>query len=266
MKKFGIIGTGNMATAILKGILKENSISPDEIMAYNVNEVSLAKFCECGIIAAKSQDEVVQNCRFILLAVKPQMYPAVLEKIATFDIENTVFISIAAGIDGDYIKNFLGNETKIVLAMPNTPMLIGCGAVSVAKVSPVTDSEFSEVKEIFSASALVSQVEPSQMSESIPLHGSSPAFFYLVAQTFVEKAVSMGIDSKSANELVCQSLIGSANMMLKTDKNHQELIDMVCSKGGATLAMLDAMNKAGVKDAINNGIDACVNRAYELGK
>lgn len=266
MKKLGIIGTGNMAKAIAGGMLEKKSYASDEIMAFNPNPESLRKFCASGMVPADSYGQIMEQCNNILLAVKPQVFPAVLQEIAGLCRPETVIISIAAGISADFIKSYLGRDTKVVLAMPNTPMLVGAGAVSVATVAPTTDVEFAEVKHIFSQSAFVCEVKPEQMMQTIPLHGSSPAMFYLIAQCFVAKGVELGFAPDVANKLFCEGMIGAANMMLKTDYSHQALIDMVCSKGGTTLAMLDALEKNGFSDALSAGFDACLKRAGELGK
>ena len=266
MKKLGFIGTGNMAKAISGGIIKNRPFDVSEMMAYNPNEASLKQFTACGIIAADSEQQLLEQCNYVLLAVKPQVFPTVLQKISTFCTKDTVIISIAAGISANFIKSYLGEKTKVVLAMPNTPMLIGSGVVSIAKADPTTDKEFEEIKDIFSQSAFVCEVTKEQMIQTIPLHGSSPAMFYLIAKNFVEKSIELGFESSVANTLFCETMIGAAKMMLQTDETHQQLIDMVCSKGGTTLAMLDALERNGFSDSLSDGFDACLNRAYELGK
>ena len=214
---------------------------------------------------ASSVIEVVTECRYILLAVKPQVYTSVLSSIAPVCTGNNVFISIAAGISGDYIKNIIGQKEKIVLVMPNTPVLVGCGASALSCINPTSREEFEEVKKIFAASGLAVEISSDLMLEVIPINGSSPAVFYWMAQIFVENAVRRGFDFETANKLFCATMEGSAKMILQAGKTHQELIDMVSSKGGTTIAMSSAMKESGFENSLLKGFDACVERAKELG-
>lgn len=266
MKTLGVVGAGNMATAISRGILTGGSLAPADLMIYDVSPEKLAPFAKQGLAIASSEAEVARECRYVLLAVKPQVYREVLAAIAPACGEHNVFVSIAAGISGDFIKRALGRDAKIVLVMPNTPLLVGCGASALSRVEPTTREEFDEVLSLFSASGMAVEIQPNQMNEIIPVNGSSPALFYRLAQIFVGRAAALGFSSETANQLFCQAMIGSARMMLETGKGHQELIDMVCSKGGTTLAMLDAMEKNGLGTAMLAGIESCVRRADELGQ
>ncbi|MEG1773549.1 MAG: pyrroline-5-carboxylate reductase dimerization domain-containing protein, partial [Oscillospiraceae bacterium] len=207
-----------------------------------------------------------ENCHYVLLAVKPQVYRVVLAKIAPVCRPDSVFISIAAGISGERIKKELGYDAKVIQVMPNTPVLVGCGASALSCFAPATQEEFEQVQSIFAASGYAVQIKPEQMNDVIPINGSSPAIFYYIAQIVVERAVELGFDKDVANNLICQAMIGSAKMMLESGKSHQELIDMVSSKGGTTLAMSAAMKDHQFKEALLAGVDACIRRACELGE
>lgn len=265
MKILGIIGAGNMASAITKGIISNNTISPSDMMVFDIDAEKLNSFSALGIAKATSENEIVRQCHYVLLAVKPQIYSLVLSKISADCSKKNVFISIAAGISGDYIKNIIGQDEKIVLVMPNTPVLVGCGSSALSCISPTTSEEFDEVMKIFAASGLAVEIDPGLMREVIPINGSSPAVFYWMAKIFVEKAVEQGFDFNTANQLFCKTMEGSAKMILQAGKSHQDLIDMVSSKGGTTLAMRNAMEESGFRQSLINGIDACIQRAKELG-
>ena len=149
--------------------------------------------------------------------------------------------------------------------MPNTPVLVGCGASALSCINPTSREEFEEVKNIFAASGLAVEISSDLMLEVIPINGSSPAVFYWMAQIFVENAVRRGFDFETANKLFCATMEGSAKMIIQAGKTHQELIDMVSSKGGTTLAMSSAMKESGFENSLLKGFDACVERAKELG-
>lgn len=265
-KKFGIIGAGTIATAISRGILREKTVSADQMMVFDIDPQKLEPFAQLGIATAADAGEVVSHCRLILLAVKPQHIFTVLETIRPFCNSDNLFISVAAGISAQAIKEALGYDAKLVLVMPNTPILLGYGASALARVEPATVGEFEEVRALFAASGETAEIRPEQLPEIIALNGSAPAFIYRFAQIFVQRAVELGFDSEMANRLFCQTLIGSAHMMLDTGKSHQELIDAVSSKGGTTVAGLAAMEEHRLKDALVAGYDACTRRAYELGR
>jgi pyrroline-5-carboxylate reductase len=265
MKKLGIIGAGNMASAFINGVLGKKCVSHTDIMVYDIDGEKLRPFKENDIAIARDEKEIILNCHYVLLSIKPQVYKEVLTAISPFCSKSNVFISIAAGISGEYIKNIIGVEEKVVLVMPNTPLLVGYGACAVSKIEPTSEMEFAVVKSFFEASGIVSEIEKDQMNDVIAINGSSPALFYWLAQIFVDDAVKKGFSYETANKLFCATMQGASKMIMQTGKSHQELIDMVSSKGGTTIAMREAMDTGGFKKIVVSGIDACTKRAYELG-
>ncbi|MEG2174994.1 MAG: pyrroline-5-carboxylate reductase dimerization domain-containing protein, partial [Oscillospiraceae bacterium] len=226
----------------------------------------LADFAERGFSLASSEGEIARSCHYVLLAVKPQIFEAVLVSIAAEATRHNVFVSIGPGISGKWIKEILCYDAKIVLAMPNTPLLLGCGATALSRVAPTTAEEFAVVHSFFDGTGITVETDNNLMREVVALNGSSPALFYLVVQTMVDRAVEEGFDPDTANRLVCQAMVGASKMMLESGLNHQELIDEVCTKGGTTIAMVDAMKKQGIRSTLRAGMDACTKRVYELSK
>lgn len=267
MYRFGFIGAGNMATAILGGILHSGILAPSEICATDLSEEKRRSFAEKGVTPLENAAQVTAQSQFILLAVKPQNIEAVLTESASVFSPDKVIVSIAAGISADCIRRLLNCEdTKIILVMPNTPLLIGYGAVAMSRGEKVSAEEFDFVKKLFSAAGEVEEISPKYMNEIIPVNGSSPAFIYLFAKLVCEYSEKLGIPYETANRLFCNTLIGSAQMMLRSDKSHQQLIDMVTSPGGTTYAMLDALKECDFAHAVEESFDRCIKRAYELGK
>lgn len=264
--KIGFVGAGNMAGAIIGGAVEKGGYAPEEIGVYDISPEKREEYAARGCRAFANVEELVAACGTIVLAVKPQVFPAVLPQVKTAMTADKVLVSIAAGITAQSIQEAVGFPCKLVMVMPNTPLLVGEGAAALSRVAPTTPAEFQEVRALFAAAGIAEEIGPDKMREIIPVNGSSPAFLYLFAKVIVECAQREGIDPDTANRLICQTLVGAAKMMTDTGKTHQELIDMVCSPGGTTLAALEAMETAGFSDAVRAGFDACVKRAKELSQ
>ncbi|MEM1483963.1 pyrroline-5-carboxylate reductase [Oscillospiraceae bacterium PP1C4] len=262
----GFIGAGNMAGAIINGIVSSGMLEPEKIAVYDVKAEHLHTYASRGFAACDSIGELVQSCNYVFLSVKPQNFADVLAQIKPAATLQTVFVSIAAGISAEFIKSGVGFDAKIIRVMPNTPLLIGSGSTALSQVAPTSDEEFAFIKSVFAAAGAVEEVAPDQMNEVIPLNGSSPAYIYLFAKVFVDRAVELGFDADTANRLFCNTLIGSARMMLETGKTHQQLIDMVTSPGGTTFKGLEALHRCGFEQALIDCFDDTIKRAYELGK
>ncbi|MFV0498141.1 MAG: pyrroline-5-carboxylate reductase [Candidatus Fimivivens sp.] len=266
MLKLGVIGVGNMASALLGGILKKGVVPPEQILLCDRHPERHEAFYNLGILQAENPCEVVEKCQYVLLAVKPQGFTELLEEIKPACKGENIFISIAAGISGEFIKKALDYDAKMVLVMPNTPALVGNGTLALSLVTPTTQDEFDTVLNFFAACGDAIQIPSNLMNEVIPLNGSSPAFIYRFTQIFVQRAVALGFDHETALKLFCSTLIGSAHMMMDSGIELDQLIKMVCSKGGTTLAGLEAMEQQHLEQAVVAGIDHCIKRAYELGQ
>ena len=266
MLKLGVIGVGNMATALLGGILNNGVVSAEQILLCDRHPDRHETLYNLGVRQAKDPREVVECCEYVLLSVKPQGFTALLEEIKPACKGQNVFISIAAGISGNFIKKALGYDAKVVLAMPNTPVSLGYGTSALSSVIPTTQEEFNTALGFFAACGDAVQIPANLMNEVIPFNGSGPAFIYRFTQIFVNRAVALGFDRETALKLFCSTLIGSAHMMTDSGIDLDQLIKMVCSKGGTTLAGLDAMERHNLEETVVAGIDNCVKRAYELGR
>ncbi|MGN0622207.1 MAG: pyrroline-5-carboxylate reductase [Porcipelethomonas sp.] len=266
MTKVGFIGAGNMGTAIMKGILNSSLKENIELYAADPDISKTSSLEKLGVKICKDSGEVVSICKYVFLAVKPQVIEDVLKSVAGFVKPETVFVSIAAGISSCFIKSITGADTKSVIVMPNTPLLLNEGASALAKPEPVSDEEFGFVLEIFKACGKAEVISEDKMKEIIAVNGSSPAFIYLFAKGFIDYAVKEGISRETAVTLFSQSLIGSAKMITDSGYSLDELIKMVSSPGGTTLAGLDELYKGKLTDVVMNASEACTKRAYELAK
>ena len=256
-----------MAGAIIQGILRANLLPAQQIGVYDVSASQCEPHEKSGCRVFDSVAELVQSCHMVVLSVKPQNFPDVLSLIRRASpASDTVFLSIAAGISIGFIKENLGFDAAVIRAMPNTPLLIGFGAVALSRETPVSDEAFDFAKSIFSSAGIAVEIPSDRMNEVIPLNGSSPAYIYLFAKIFVEQAEKAEFDPQTANRLFCETLIGSAKMMLESGKTHQQLIDMVTSPKGTTFEGLCALEEHGFAQALIACFDATVRRAYELGR
>ncbi len=255
-----------MAGAIISGAIDAGRLSPGEICVYDISEEKTAAYAKRGLRVCQSPAKLAGLCKYVVLAIKPQNFEEVLSQLAGAVSDETVLISIAAGISPSYIKSKLGEGSKVVQVMPNTPLLIGFGATAISKAEPTTQEEFDFACGLFASAGVVEQIDNRLMNEVIPLNGSSPAFIYQLTKLFVDRAQQLGFERECANRLFCNTLIGAAQMMLTTGMDHQALIDMVTSPAGTTFSGLQALAENGFDEAIIKAYDATVRRAYELGR
>jgi pyrroline-5-carboxylate reductase len=262
MVKLGFLGAGNMGGAIIRGLSeKKTDIS---IYAYEKDAEKLSALSQYGVTACSDEVELVKSCDYILLAVKPQILPSVLETIKDEITPDKVIISICAGISETFIRNRTIADAKVVLVMPNTPMMLGLGASAISRADNVSDSEFEIAKSVIASCGIAVEVPIDKMKEVIAINGSSPAFIYLFAKGFVDYAKSVGISDDAAMELFAQSLVGSAKMLTDSGMTVDELIKQVSSPGGTTIAGLEKLYEGELTKTVDNCCKACTKRAYEL--
>ena len=263
MLKFGAIGCGNMASAILKGVA-DSYPAPFELWGYDVSPEKTAALSGLGLHSTASIKELAEKSDYVLLSVKPQQIGEVLAELAKFSSKDRVYLSIAAGVSSARIKEGLGFDARVVPIMPNTPLLLGAGATAMAWIPPVSREEFEEAKRIFGCAGLVEEIPESKMKEVIAINGSSPAFLYAFAQGFLRYGAEQGIPEAACLRLFCQSMRGAAQMLEHSGMEADQLIQMVSSKGGTTIAGLEALRAHGLEEAVAAACKACTKRAYEL--
>ena len=212
-------------------------------------------------VEAASRVEFLETAK-----VKPQHLGEVLAEIKDSVKPETVFISICAGISAEFIRERTIPNAKVVLVMPNTPMMLGCGASAMSHDETVSEDEFAFARKVIGSCGITEVIPTDKMKEIIAVNGSSPAFIYLYAKGFVDYADSVGIDKDVALRLFAQSLIGSAKMLTESGMTVDELIKQVSSPGGTTLAGLDKLYEGDLTGDVKNACEACTKRAYELGQ
>lgn len=260
----GFIGAGNMVSAILDGVLKSGMVPAERIWLSNRSEGKLTLWEERGVHTTLDNREVAKHAEVIVLGVKPQVFDEVLPELAPW-AAGKCFISIAAGISSDYIKEKLPGAT-VIRAMPNTPMKLGVGAIAVAEAPEAELECFEFACQLFAATGKVAVIPESKMDDFIAVNGSSPAFFFRFAAVMAQEAARAGIDEELALEMAAQSMLGSAEMLLKSGISAKKLEEMVCSPGGTTLAALSAFDDYNFAEMYHEAARRCAERSRELGK
>lgn len=255
--KIGIIGTGNMGYPMLSGAVKAFGVENVTFYEKN-NEKTQYVINQTGCKTSASISELVADCSCVLLAVKPQFLDEVLEEVKkTFTIDKLI-ISICAGRTIAYLQEKLGDNTRIVRAMPNLPASVGEGMTAVTySHDDFTEEEKSIPDGLFNAVGKYVIIPEKLINASVCANGSSPAYIFMLIEALADGVVKYGIPRKTAYELVAQTVLGSAKMVLETGIHPGELKDMVCSPGGTTIEGVSALEEYGFRNSIIKACDAC---------
>lgn len=255
--KLGFIGCGNMAKAILGGILKKGLLAPQEVIASALHQETLNKVAaEYGIHTTLSNREAAA-ADIVILAVKPQFYEEVIREIRDTVTETQLIVSIAPGKTIETITGWFGKNVKLIRTMPNTPAMVGEGVTAVCPASTVTEEELSQVLRLLESCG-IAEVMPERLIDGVvSVSGSSPAYVFMMIEAMADGAVRDGIPRPQAYRLAAQAVLGSAKMVLELDKHPGELKDMVCSPAGTTIEAVAALERAGFRNAILEGMEAC---------
>lgn len=266
-KKLGFIGAGNMAKAMMGGILKNEILLPEDVIASDLYQPGLERMKEeLGIAVTTDNQEVVKKAEVVVLSVKPQFYAAVIEEIREVVSEGQIIVTIAPGQTLEYLQELFGKPVKIVRTMPNTPALVGEGITGVCKNELVTEEELSYICKIFSGFGKAEVLSEKLMDVVVSVSGSSPAYVFLFIEAMADAAVADGMPRAQAYKFAAQAVYGSAKMVLETGKHPGELKDMVCSPGGTTIEAVRVLEEKGFRSSVIEAMKACVKVAKELGK
>ncbi len=260
--KFGVIGAGFMASAIISGVISSKILCPNDIIVSDISDDALNKKANLGIATTKDNAYLISNSEFVLFAVKPQNFESVID--GNCSIGECKFISIMAGVKKAKIKSkFIG--AKVARCMPNTPCSIGAGAVGIDLSDFSDEDDINFIKNLFSSLADVICVEEDKLNAVTGVSGSSPAYYYLFLKGIIDAGVKHGLDEESAKRLAVNTMIGAGKMVLaNNDKTLDELINAVCSKGGTTIEAINVYKNNNLNDITMQAIDACVRRSMEL--
>ena len=265
MTKIGFLGAGQMATALALG-WKKAGLLDDDSLAADPSEMARSIFTnKTGIQATSHNVDVPQDCKMLLLAVKPQMMMGVLSEIAPHITSDHLVISIAAGVTLAQLAAALPVGTRIARVMPNTPALVGASASAFTFNQHATNADVALVSMLFKAVGVAVPVTENQLDAVTGLSGSGPAYVFVMMEAMADGGVRMGLPRETALALAAQTVLGAATMLLQTGQHPAQLKDAVASPGGTTIAGLHALEQGGFRAAIMDAVQAATERATELG-
>lgn len=270
-KVIGFIGLGNMAKAILGGLLESGFAKKEEIIGSAKTEKTLLKVrSEYGILTCASNAEVAKSADVLVLAVKPQMIDEVLLEIKDSLKEDVLVISILAGKTMEYLEKGIGRKVKLARCMPNTPALVGAGCTGVCFNASCEDDSKNYVLSILESIGMAKEVPEKLMDAVIGASGSSPAFVFMMIEALADAVVKAGMPRNLAYEMVAQAVYGSAKLVLESEKAFGEkmhpaqLKDMVCSPGGTTIEGVKALEEGGFRGVLMEAVEAAVEKSKRL--
>lgn len=263
--KIGFIGCGNMASAMIGGILKEGIFSKEEIIVSNLTEEGVKRSREkLGVVTTLDNNEVVKKAKILVLAVKPQFYEEVLSEIkGSLTPEHTV-IGIAPGKTLAWLEEKCGQPLKVVRLMPNTPAQVGAGMTGVCFNDKVPEDEKKQICMITDSFGRTEAVPERLMDAVSAVSGCSPAFVFMFIEAMADAAVAQGMARKQAYSFAAQAVLGSAKLVLETGKHPGELKDMVCSPAGSTIEGVRTLEKAGMRSAVFEALQASADKGKRL--
>ncbi len=261
MMKIGFIGCGNMAGAMINGILAGKKVSGEEVMASAKTDATRQKIREqIGILAAKSNCEVAEFADIVFLAVKPQYFEEVLAEIYP-SVKQQIFVSLAPGKTLAWLQERLGDGVKIIRIMPNTPAMVGAAMTGLCKNEFVTQEETELVCRLCDSFGRTEVVPESLIDVVTGVSGSSPAYVFMFLEAMADAAVADGMPRAQAYKFAAQAVMGSAKMMLETGEHPGVLKDMVCSPAGTTIEAVRVLEEKGLRSAVIEAQRACVKKA-----
>ncbi len=265
-KKVGFIGGGNMAEAIIKGLLAGGVSSAGITVAEPVEERRDYMRRSYGVSVCADNAAVVSAGEVVILAVKPQVCGEMLKGIADEDLRGKLFISIMAGVKTETIEAALKGSARVVRVMPNTPALVLEAASAISPGTLATADDLLLARKIFDLLGTTCQVEEKLLDAVTGLSGSGPAYVFTFIEALSDAGVKNGLPRDVASMLAAQTVLGSAKMVLETGDHPAVLREKVTSPGGTTIAGLHVLEQEGLRGTIMTAVDAAVNRSRELGK
>lgn len=265
--KLGVIGAGNMASAIVRGVAASGNVEAADIWVSDLDAEKLDALKTLGVHTTKSNAEVLAHSDTVIFAVKPNIYPAVLKEAAAQPgIVDKLLITIAPGITIDAVKSYFNGNVSVIRTMPNTPAMVGAGMTVMSAQGDVPDGAFARAELVFGCVGKTMRLDEKLMDAVVAINGSSPAYIFMLIEAMADAGVQGGVPRAAAYELAAQSVLGSAKMVLDTGKHPGELKDMVCSPGGTTIDAVAVLEKAGFRSSIIEAMAACTEKTKAMAK
>lgn len=265
--RIGVLGAGNMGSAIMRGLLKAKHVEPSAICASDVSQERLSELNrELGIATTKSNRELLERSDVVLLAVKPQMVGPVMSEVGANWRDAQLLVSILAGVSTEVLESSLPASARVIRTMPNTPAMVLEAATGVARGARATAADLAIALGMFGCIGTAVEVPESMLDAVTGLSGSGPAFVLLALEAMADGAVRVGMPRAIALQLAAQTIVGTARMVLQTGEHPAVLKDRVTSPGGTTIAGLMELEAAGARHAFASAVARAAERSAELGR
>ncbi len=264
-KKIGVIGSGNMARAIIKGLILSNKFSKSDIYVSdrNIESLNFVK-SEYGVNTTSDNSEVAKNGDIIFLCVKPDKYGDVCKEIDSLIDLSKIIISIAPGQKIDVVSNYFTKEVKVFSSMPNTPAKVLAGMSAVCPPLSATTEEIDQVLELFRCFGDAEIVEEKLLSAVVAVSGSSPAYIYILIEAMADQAVAFGLSRDKALKFAANAVLGSAKMVLEDSDHVAKLKDNVCSPGGTTIQGVLKLEETGFRSSVQQAMLEVYNKSNNM--
>ena len=262
----GFIGTGNMAEALIRGLVHAGVAQKEQLLGSDPREERCQEMTErYGVRVVADNVEVARQADILVLSVKPQVMAKVLEQVGPHIHPHALVISIAAGIPLAAIEAQLP-QARVIRTMPNTPALVGAGATAIAAGGHATDEDIKAARRIFDSVGTTVVLDESQLDAVTGLSGSGPAYIFLIIEALSDAGVKVGLSRYNAQALAAQTVLGSAKLLIETNEHPGRLKDMVTSPGGTAIAGLHTLEAGGLRTTLMNAVEAATRRSRELGE
>ena len=263
--KIGFIGLGNMASAMIGGVLDTGTFSPDEIIGSAKTQATADRAAQrFGIAAGTDNQETARQADVLILAVKPVFLPEVISEIKNIVDETKLVISIAAGKSIDWLEQEFGRKLRMIRCMPNTPAMVGEACTCICLKEDVSKQDEETARKIMNSFGKASVLPERLMDAFIGVAGSAPAYVFLFIEAMADAAVLAGMPRAQAYEFAAQTVLGSAKMVLETRQHPGVLKDMVCSPAGTTIEAVKVLEEKGMRAAVIDAVNACVEKSRNL--
>lgn len=265
--KIGFLGGGNMAAALVKGLLHSKVVPPEQIIVSDVKSERLAHLREThGVHTTQDNHELVKLADVVVLAVKPQVFDKVLDAVGADFRSDQLLVSVAAGVPVSAMEARLPENARVVRSMPNTPATVDAGATAIAPGTHATDDDLEIARALFAAVGRVVTLDETLLDAVTGLSGSGPAYVMLMIEALADGGVKVGLHRDTALLLAAQTVFGSAKLLLETGEHPGRLKDMVTSPGGTAIAGLHTLESGGLRRTLIDAVEAATKRAGELGE
>lgn len=266
-RTLAFLGGGNMGEAMLKGLLNARFAEPQQLLVADINRQRV-EYLErtYGVRGAVTNREAVAEADVIILAVKPQNLPELLQDIREELDPTKLVISIAAGVPLRTIEEIVKKELRLIRTMPNTPALVQEAATALARGAFASEEDLKLAEQIFASVGKTIVIEENLMDAVTGLSGSGPAYVFLFIEAMADSGVKMGLTRQASLLLSAQTVLGAARLLLETNEHPGRLKDMVCSPGGTAIVGLHTLEQGGLRTTIINAVEAATKRSIELGQ